>query len=174
VIAAATLALLFPRTNLTLRNHDVGINQLDAKRWRRVADAEAFWIYITSAIPEEGLTVADVRRTLDAIADATPPTVVRRRGPENAAHQRALLAWAESGTAPADPDVFRQRIWPSLRSATNAQVQAATGLSEHYCSLIRLGKRVPHERHWPAPLQSSSGHATAGSSSARHRDLDDR
>jgi hypothetical protein len=26
----------------------------------------------------------------------------------------------------------------------------ATGLSEHYCSLIRLGKAVPHARHWEA------------------------
>jgi hypothetical protein len=25
---------------------------------------------------------------------------------------------------------------------------AATGLSEHYCSMIRLGKKVPHARHW--------------------------
>jgi hypothetical protein len=24
----------------------------------------------------------------------------------------------------------------------------ATGLSHHYCSLIRLGKKVPHPRHW--------------------------
>jgi len=25
---------------------------------------------------------------------------------------------------------------------------AATGLSEHYCSLIRLGKKVPHQPRW--------------------------
>jgi hypothetical protein len=31
-----------------------------------------------------------------------------------------------------------------------AELVAATGLSEHYCSLIRLGKRVPHVRHWKA------------------------
>jgi hypothetical protein len=27
---------------------------------------------------------------------------------------------------------------------------AATGLSEHYTSLIRLGKKIPDVRHWDA------------------------
>jgi hypothetical protein len=27
---------------------------------------------------------------------------------------------------------------------------AATGLGQHYCSLIRLGRKVPHARHWAA------------------------
>jgi hypothetical protein len=27
---------------------------------------------------------------------------------------------------------------------------AATGLGEHYCSLIRLGKKILHPRHWDA------------------------
>jgi hypothetical protein len=30
------------------------------------------------------------------------------------------------------------------------QLVAATGLSDHYCSLIRLGKKVPYARHWDA------------------------
>jgi hypothetical protein len=39
-------------------------------------------------------------------------------------------------------------ILPGLHEATIARLAAATGLSAHYCSLIRLGKRVPHPRHW--------------------------
>jgi hypothetical protein len=44
-----------------------------------------------------------------------------------------------------------------------ADLAAATGLSEHYCSLIRLGKRRPHPRHWDAlrsvvlPMQHNPG-----------------
>jgi hypothetical protein len=46
--------------------------------------------------------------------------------------------------------VFTREVLPVLRGATISQLVAATGLSEHYCSLIRLGKRVPHPRHWEA------------------------
>jgi hypothetical protein len=46
--------------------------------------------------------------------------------------------------------VFHAEILPGLRRARIAQLVAATGLSDHYCSLIRLGKRVPHARHWEA------------------------
>jgi hypothetical protein len=38
----------------------------------------------------------------------------------------------------------------------------ATGLSDHYCSLIRLGKRVPHARHWPALSRARDLSAVGG------------
>jgi CRISPR-associated endonuclease Cas1 len=69
------------------------------------------------------------------------------RGSKNAAHQAAVRAWA--GERP-DPEVFRVEILPELRHKPIGELMAATGLSEHYCSLIRLGKRVPHARHWQA------------------------
>jgi hypothetical protein len=46
------------------------------------------------------------------------------------------------------PAVFTSEIFPGLRRRSVPDLMAATGLSEHYCSLIRLGKRVPHPRHW--------------------------
>jgi len=49
-----------------------------------------------------------------------------------------------------DPGVFDREILPGLRELRIAELVAATGLSGHYCSLIRLGKRVPHPRHWEA------------------------
>jgi CRISPR-associated endonuclease Cas1 len=67
------------------------------------------------------------------------------RGTKNAEHRRALRAW--TGETP-EPGIFATQILPSLRNVTIAQLANATGLSEHYCSLIRLGKRVPHPRHW--------------------------
>jgi CRISPR-associated endonuclease Cas1 len=71
----------------------------------------------------------------------------RIRGAKNAAHQRAVRDW--TGNTP-DPSVFRNEILPGLRDTPISQLVAATGLSEHYCSLIRLGKNVPHARHWEA------------------------
>lgn len=69
------------------------------------------------------------------------------RGTKNAAHQRAVHAW--TGQRP-DPTVFTREILPGLRQQSLHDLMAATGLSEHYCSLIRLGKRIPHPRHWSA------------------------
>jgi hypothetical protein len=41
-------------------------------------------------------------------------------------------------------------VLPGLKLLPIRTISEATGLSEHYCSLIRLGKRVPHPRHWEA------------------------
>jgi CRISPR-associated endonuclease Cas1 len=73
------------------------------------------------------------------------------RGSKNAAHQRAVRDW--TGERP-DPAVFTAEILPRLRNIPLPVLAAATGLSEHYCSLIRLGKRVPHARHWE-PLRKA-------------------
>jgi hypothetical protein len=69
------------------------------------------------------------------------------RGSKNAAHQVAVREW--KGERP-DPEVFHAEILPNLRRLAISEIVAATGLSEHYCSLIRLGKKVPHPRHWEA------------------------
>lgn len=75
------------------------------------------------------------------------------RGTKNAAHQRAVREW--QGTRP-DVSFFATEILPGIRDVPIARLVAVTGLSEHYCSLIRLGKRVPHPRHWEA-LRSGAG-----------------
>jgi CRISPR-associated endonuclease Cas1 len=75
------------------------------------------------------------------------------RGRKNAAHQVALREW--QGGRP-DPEIFRRDILPELRRTRIAELVAATGLSEHYCSLIRLGKKTPHPRHWQA-LREAAG-----------------
>ena len=74
------------------------------------------------------------------------------RGTKNAAHQRAVREW--TGELP-DPTVFRTKILPRLRERTIGELVEATGLSEHYCSLIRLGKKVPHPRHWPGFIRAA-------------------
>jgi CRISPR-associated endonuclease Cas1 len=67
------------------------------------------------------------------------------RGAKNAAHQAAVREW--TGQRP-DPEIFRTEILSGLHHVSIAELVAATGLSQHYCSLIRLGKKVPHPRHW--------------------------
>lgn len=47
-----------------------------------------------------------------------------------------------AGVSQRDSARFRRVLIPDLMTAT--------GLGQHYCSLIRLGKRVPHPRHWTA------------------------
>jgi CRISPR-associated endonuclease Cas1 len=69
------------------------------------------------------------------------------RGSKNRRHQLAVRRWRGD---PQDPSVFVEQILPDIRSVPIRVLVEATGLSEHYCSLIRLGKRVPHERHWEA------------------------
>jgi CRISPR-associated protein Cas1 len=77
------------------------------------------------------------------------------RGTKNAAHQAAVREW--KGERP-HPEVFRSEILPGLRHKPIGELVAATGLSEHYCSLIRLGKKVPHPRHWEAMRRVSPQH----------------
>jgi hypothetical protein len=67
------------------------------------------------------------------------------RGRKNAQHQRAVRQW--KGDRP-DAAIFESEIQPGLRELPIQTLVASTGLSEHYCSLIRLGKRIPHARHW--------------------------
>jgi hypothetical protein len=60
-----------------------------------------------------------------------------------------------------DPEVFRSEILPGLRRVPIADLMAATGLSDHDSSLIRLGKRVPHAWHWEALRGLSTGRRAA-------------
>jgi CRISPR-associated endonuclease Cas1 len=69
------------------------------------------------------------------------------RSQKNTAHQQAIRGWDGPNS---DPEIFQLDILPGLRDLPLGAIQDATGLSAHYCSLIRLGKRVPHARHWEA------------------------
>jgi hypothetical protein len=77
------------------------------------------------------------------------------RGRKNAAHQAAVKSWQGERPGPA---LFRSEILPALSQARIADLVGATGLSEHYCSLIRLGKKVPHPRHWDALRTAGGAH----------------
>ena len=55
---------------------------------------------------------------------------------------------------------FELESLPELRQRSGPELMAANGLGQHYCSLIRLGKRTPHPRHWDA-LRVLADHARA-------------
>lgn len=76
--------------------------------------------------------------------------VGKRRGRKAAAHQGEIARWKPPAEAAFDREQFVDSVAPGLRHRRIAELVEATGLSEHYCSLIRLGKRVPHARHWDA------------------------
>lgn len=72
------------------------------------------------------------------------------RGAKNSAHQTALREWEATHGTDCDPTSFSERVAPKLQTVPIRVLVRETGLSEHYCSLVRLGKRVPHPRHWEA------------------------
>jgi CRISPR-associated endonuclease Cas1 len=136
--------LEFPKLPSTCR--DCGAPLPD--RRRRYCDecrAKRFADQAPAARQRAGEVLAQLR------ADQRDPAhggkAAQLRGSKNAAHQAAVQGW--KGERP-DPEVFRSEILPGLRHVPIAELVTATGLSEHYCSLIRLGKKVPHPRHWPA------------------------
>ncbi|MDQ4144987.1 MAG: CRISPR-associated endonuclease Cas1 [Actinomycetota bacterium] len=73
-----------------------------------------------------------------------------RRGAKNKAHQQALREWDAQNESTQVSGDFRKDVLPLISRLRPRDLAAATGLSEHYCALIRLGKRVPHRRHWQA------------------------
>jgi CRISPR-associated endonuclease Cas1 len=169
--AAGKLPLLTP---LTRRNQRESWDQRAPERRRRTPTASSLALPVSC--PDCGAPVRDRRRryceacareriarrgdraraTAGAVlaqlrAEQRDPAhggqAAELRGTKNAAHQRAVRDWASKRR---DPAVFAREILPAVRSVPVPELAEATGLSEVYCSLIRLGKRTPHERHWPA------------------------
>jgi hypothetical protein len=80
-------------------------------------------------------------------------------GEQERAHQQAIAAWNNGPSHQPDRQTFEAEVVPRLRQLRISEMVAATGLSEHYCSLIRLGKRTPHLQHWDA-LRRAAGLAS--------------
>ena len=72
----------------------------------------------------------------------------RQRGIKVSQAQKAFRQWNAAHGGEADPEVFRRDILPRLQSVSLGMMAKATGLSQSYCSSIRRGLHVPHQRHW--------------------------
>jgi hypothetical protein len=73
-----------------------------------------------------------------------------------------------------DPASFASEILPVLRQHSIGELVTATGLSAHYCSLIRLGKKTPHPRHWYAFRMIGSASAIRLSSQSPGSPVEER
>jgi hypothetical protein len=79
----------------------------------------------------------------------------RKRGNSNRQHQLEITEW-EKGNDRSPPSAFLEEILPGLQTVSIQTMAQATGLTAGYCSFIRRGIHVPHERHWEVPLQLAS------------------
>ncbi len=107
-------------------------------------------------------TIALARLRDEGLDPAHGGDTARRRGSKNAQHQRELAKWQPKPGAVYDRDDFRERTADALRDVSIDDLAQATGLSAHYCSLIRLGKRTPHPRHWLAIEAALTPNARTG------------
>lgn len=72
----------------------------------------------------------------------------RKRGGRNAAHVAAVVDWDRQNGKPVDLDWFARDVLPRIQGVPLRLMAEATGLSEGYCSFVRRGLKVPHQRHW--------------------------
>lgn len=73
----------------------------------------------------------------------------RKLRAKNSQRMDEAWEWDRKHTRP-NPEVFVQEILPLIQGVPLRRIATATGLSRHYCSLIRRGLRLPHPRHWDA------------------------
>ncbi len=85
-----------------------------------------------------------------------------RRGESVSLNNRSSQEWNRHNER-LDTDVFTREILPQLQHVSLSAMVDATGLSKGYCSFIKRGIKIPHERHWESlrqlgtPWESSRG-----------------
>lgn len=72
----------------------------------------------------------------------------KHRGAKISQRLKEQKTWEAEHGREADPQMFVREILPSLQGVSLGAMANATGLSPQYCSLIRRGLKVPHQRHW--------------------------
>lgn len=77
------------------------------------------------------------------------------RGAKVARLQKEFRRWNAEHGEECDPEEFRRIILPLLQGVSLGTMAKATGLSEGYCSFIRRGMKIPHQRHWQSPSEFS-------------------
>ncbi len=89
----------------------------------------------------------------------------KRRGAKNSQWMKDQAAWESVYGSKTYPEVFLREILPHLQGVSLGVMAKATALSEQYCSQIRRGQYVPHQRHWMAlsklPLARDPRHPRA-------------
>lgn len=81
-------------------------------------------------------------------------TAAARRAGANVTRKREAREWDEQHGKLVDLSAFERDILPVIQDIPLSRLQAATGLSLRYVSLIRRGERTPHPRHWGSLLKA--------------------
>jgi hypothetical protein len=61
----------------------------------------------------------------------------------------SLYEWNQEHT-PVPGSVFVEEFLPGIQNVSINDLANATGLTPGYCSFIRRGLKIPHQRHWAA------------------------
>lgn len=78
-----------------------------------------------------------------------------KQGRRTLENYRANAEWdQEHGNQTTDID-FGRDILPGLQDIPLRTIMRETGLSLRYCSQIRQGQKVPHQRHWQSLIEVS-------------------
>jgi hypothetical protein len=99
-----------------------------------------------------GIVAATVERYADPKRAAASKAAIGKRAVENAAKRllwRQRPGWSEAG----DEELrrwFADTVQPQLRSYKIADIMGATRLSKQSVSDIRVGRHIPHPRHFAA------------------------
>jgi len=102
-----------------------------------------------------GASVASTaRRRAAGIGLRLSPMVAARRAAKISANQQAARRFrAGAPRRGADPELFRSDVLPLIQGLSLRALEEATGVSKTWWSLVKRGKKVPQERHWPVLLQ---------------------
>jgi hypothetical protein len=79
------------------------------------------------------------------------PEAQRRRAAAASKQRQAGATWRDDGSL--DGVDFRRDILPRLQSLPVRAIAQAMGCSGSHGSKVRLGKLVPHKRHWSGLMQ---------------------
>ena len=79
-----------------------------------------------------------------------------RRGESVSVNNRASYGWNRDNER-LPKEVFASEILPLLQEVRLSAMAEATGLSKGYCSFIKRGIKIPHDRHWALLAQLAQG-----------------
>jgi len=80
------------------------------------------------------------------------PENLAKRAETMRTHRRRIEAWKPSASG-ISRDTYVNLVLPALALVPKNEIRKALGVSEPYSSDIRVGKRIPHQRHWQALAQ---------------------
>lgn len=75
-------------------------------------------------------------------------SVSKRRGEAISKAKKEISEWRSEHPS-GDPQWYKMEVWPRLEGVPLRAIMEATGVAKSTASLIRVGRLVPAERHWP-------------------------